>query len=434
VTVTQNGLNTVSLVLFDVTAGQNVNIRLTDSGSPGCPAISILGPNGAGLIRTISLCGSTGWWSGELRSLAPGTYSIEFAPSAGAGSFTAQIINVPADATASVSTTGITSAVAISTPGQHGNFTFSGTAGQKVAVLLDFVNMTTCVTYSLSYAGGLSFLAPTDLCGRQYVKTALIVLPQTATYTITLVPDLGSGTTDGTGSASVTIFTPPADATAALTFGGMETSFTLTTPGQRGNFTFSGTAGQKINLLIDLIQMTLGGGYNYSILNPDKLGPGRPHQYDDVRLRRPTRLAADRYLHRRADPGHRFATHRRNRVGIRGRLQHPAGRDRRAYAQRNGDQLHGDDAGTAREFHVQRLSGAEGELAARSVAVDRVRLVFNRQPRQHGSDHIELVFRRLLRQQRPHRAAAEWYLYPSDRSGTQMAAQRRHRPSIRNPV
>jgi YD repeat-containing protein len=276
VTVNQNGSGTVSLVLFDVTAGQRVNVRLSDTGSPGCNTWSVLGPNGAVVFAAATLCANTAW-SGQLQLPQAGTYTIQFNPAAGSGTFTAQIINVPADVTSSVSTTGVTSAILVTTPGQHGSFTFSGTAGQKVTVLVDFSNLTTnCGTYAIINPIGVPFVPATasQQCGRNYVNAAVIALPQTGTFTVAIVPSISSGLTDGTGSVSVTIFTPPADPTASLAFGGTEATFTLTTPGQNGSFTFSGTAGQIASLLLDFGQLNNCG--TYTIVKPDSsnfIGP-----------------------------------------------------------------------------------------------------------------------------------------------------------------
>src|SRR5262249_41868486 len=150
VTVTQGGSGTVSVVLFDATAGERVNVFLNDANSPGCNQWQVLLPNGAPAFASGNLCG-TGGWSGQLIFPQAGTYTIEFVPSSGTGTFTAQIIDVPPDATASLSTTGATSSIQLTTPGQHADFLFSGTAGSVVSVYLDFsyVSNTNCAYFTI---------------------------------------------------------------------------------------------------------------------------------------------------------------------------------------------------------------------------------------------------------------------------------------------
>jgi len=267
VSVTQGGSGTVSLILFDVTAGERVNIRFNTTGNPGCPAMSVLGPGGNAIFPPSSVC-SNAIWTDQLVLPQAGTYSIEVVPNAGSGSVTAQIIDVPPDATSTVSTSGVTAGILITTPGQKGAFTFLGTAGQKVAILIDPVNLitSTCAVYSVAKPDGLPIIV-SNTCSRVFVSGAVITLPETGTYTIPVSPVLGSGLSDGTGSVSVTVFAPPPDVTASLSFGGTEAALALVTPGQNGSFTFSGTSGQKVNLFLDFDQ--LNNCAIYAILNPD---------------------------------------------------------------------------------------------------------------------------------------------------------------------
>src|SRR5438093_7551519 len=68
-------------------------------------------------------------------------------------------------------------------------------------------------------------------------------LPTTGTYTIVV-----DNYTTTTGSITLTLYNVPADFTGTITPGGASVTVTTTTPGQNGQLTFAGTAGQRISL------------------------------------------------------------------------------------------------------------------------------------------------------------------------------------------
>jgi hypothetical protein len=86
-------------------------------------------------------------------------------------------------------------------------------------------------------------------------------LPATGTYTLTVDPNQ-----DATGTAMMTLYNVPADASAALTVGGPPQSISIPTPGQNGRVTFAGTAGQTVS--IALTNVTISLSY-VSVLKPD---------------------------------------------------------------------------------------------------------------------------------------------------------------------
>ena len=90
----------------------------------------------------------------------------------------------------------------------------------------------------------LSVLASTPVGpGRGFLDTT--VLPVAGTYTFVVDP---SGAT--TGSISFTAYDVPADPSSAITAGGPAVTLTTTVPGQNANATFTGTAGQKVSVLV----------------------------------------------------------------------------------------------------------------------------------------------------------------------------------------
>jgi len=88
--------------------------------------------------------------------------------------------------------------------------------------------------------------------GSGYIDT--IQLPATGTYTI-LVDPYGAAT----GSMTVTLNNVPADFAATTTPGAGPVTVNIGTPGQNGQVSFSGTAGQRISL--QTTGMSISGGW-----------------------------------------------------------------------------------------------------------------------------------------------------------------------------
>ena len=121
------------------------------------------------------------------------------------GTFQMTIFQVPSDATATLTIGGAAQNLTISTPGQHGKYSFNGTSGQKISLTLNFNSMTTCGTFSLSTASGTPVIADTHTCNNSFVAT----LPSTTTYNVPLAFDLGGSITKGTGTMSGSVANSP---------------------------------------------------------------------------------------------------------------------------------------------------------------------------------------------------------------------------------
>ena len=74
------------------------------------------------------------------------------------------------------------------------------------------------------------------------------LLPVSGTYTILVDPLL-----DATGAGIVQLYQFADDITGTIAVNGQPVTVTTTTPGQDARLTFTGTAGQKINLQFDLL-------------------------------------------------------------------------------------------------------------------------------------------------------------------------------------
>lgn len=163
----------------------------------------------------------------------------------------------PRQSTSTITPDGTTSTVSITNAGDTAALTFNETAGHYI--YLEFSG-------SFYYWSNVVVTNPDGSqleagpYGAEYLGRTL--LSQTGTYTITLSPHSSTPT----GSATFNLFDVPADFNGAIAINGASASIYLSTPGQRGYLTFSGTAGTPIFVGIG------NGSYFWSnvvLVNPD---------------------------------------------------------------------------------------------------------------------------------------------------------------------
>ena len=161
---------------------------------------------------------------------------------------------------------GETRAVTITQANKIGLIVFSGSAGQRVSLNVSFgagLYPGACNTVSIRNPDGSQLLSQLE-CGSSYFSDVR-VLPATGVYTITMDP---GGSTVGT--ATLTLYNVPPDATASLVAAGSPVTVTTTTPGQNAQVSFSGTAGQRVSLKVSFGAGLYPGACNtVSIRNPD---------------------------------------------------------------------------------------------------------------------------------------------------------------------
>ena len=240
---------------FTGTAGQRVSLDITNS-TIASMKISLLKPNGSAVF-TVSAT-KTAKFVDTNTLPSNGTYKVVVDPNLDrTGKVTLRLYDVPPDASNVMTIGSPGSTLATTVPGQNANFTFSGTAGQRLALSL------TGVTIS---AGSLTLRNPdnTVLKGPQAFATAPsfidpITLTQTGTYKLLLDPK-----GKAKGSVTLTGYDVPADTSAALTLGSPATG-TTTVPGQRNNFTFTGTQNQRVS--VQVISSDFSG--TLRLLKPD---------------------------------------------------------------------------------------------------------------------------------------------------------------------
>lgn len=252
-TATISTANKVGLVVFDGMAGQRVNLGMTSVSIPSS-TVSFYQPNG-----TLLWYGTYGSGGGALDSpVLPvtGTYTIVIDPaSTYTGSMT---LTLSAEQTGTITIGGAAVPITISRVGQNARYSFTGTAGQTVSLGMTSVTIPQS-NVSMYKPDGSVFIAPTSINTSAGALDSQ-VLPVTGTYAILVDP---TGTY--TGNMTLTLYGTP-DVTGTIAIDGATVTPTLTVPGQRARYTFSGTAGQWVNLGLTAVSISSS---TVSMLKPD---------------------------------------------------------------------------------------------------------------------------------------------------------------------
>ena len=169
------------------------------------------------------------------------TYTIKIDPQrVNTGSMTVNLYTVPADATGTILTTGASTVVTNTVPGQNILYSFTGTLNQRVSLDLSSVSIGSSpgggTLVTILKPDGTTFYGPFSLgTDGNFMDTK--VLPVAGTYKIKLDP-IGANT----GSATLKLYTVPADISTTITKNGATVTPTTTVPGQNATVTFTGVA------------------------------------------------------------------------------------------------------------------------------------------------------------------------------------------------
>jgi YD repeat-containing protein len=247
-TVTLSAANKIGLRLFDGSQGGRMSLLGTNGMSGqvlGCDVpVSFLSPF-ADALAPATCMESSGFI--DTKTLATsGTYSILIDPAGAAtGSVTLTLYDVPADYSNTITAGGSAVTASMPTPGQNGALTFSGTTGDRISLK----GTSGLSGYILGCDVNVKILKPdtsvlaADTCMESSGFIDLQTLPATGTYTIVVDP-----VNHAVGNLTLTLYTVPADTTGTVSVGGSASTVTLSTPGQNGTLTFSGTATQQVTV------------------------------------------------------------------------------------------------------------------------------------------------------------------------------------------
>ena len=173
------------------------------------------------------------------------------------------------NAAGTISTDGTPVGVKIATAGQKTRLTFAGTAGQAVAVQASKATFQSCgTTVAILKPDDAPLGSPQSICGGAGFLDPQ-TLPASGTFTLLVSPD---GTTTGQVTLAAYVVV---DATGTIVPDGAPVDITITTPGQRARYTFSGKSDQIVT-----VQASKGAfegcGTTISILKPDESRLGSP--------------------------------------------------------------------------------------------------------------------------------------------------------------
>ena len=238
VVITTPGQN--ASLTFSGTSGQRVSLYAPSGGPSGTAYLK--SPDGT-TLNSLAHGGASSHFMEPLALPTTGTYSLFIDPAVAAtGTVTLNLYTVPADVSGTITADGSTTNVVITTPGQHASLTFSGTSGQRVSLKAPsggpsgttYLKNPDGSTLASVASGGVSshFLEP-------------VVLPTTGTYSVFVDPGAAA-----TGTVVLNLYTVPADLSGTLTINGSAVGVTLSTPGQNGSYTFSGTASQQVTVRV----------------------------------------------------------------------------------------------------------------------------------------------------------------------------------------
>ena len=253
-TVSVSNSGQIALLVFDATAGQELTLNVT--GTTNFGILTVFEPDGDWWV--VSFVGVPSYFIELSTAPETGTYTMMYEPW---GPTDATFTLNPVTFVPGTITPGGPSVVATNTtPGQNMRLTFSGTAGQKVSLIVD----------DSTINGDISILAPdgTPLDGTFFFPAEgavdafldALTLPETGTYSIIINPyDVE------VGSTTLTLYNV-VDVSTTIEANGPPVPLTFTTPGQNARLTFNGTAGQLHVIEFGDNQIPLS---YVSVYNPD---------------------------------------------------------------------------------------------------------------------------------------------------------------------
>jgi YD repeat-containing protein len=239
---------------FAGTAGQRISLLAQGDAAlaaGGCDNfLAILQPDGATRLYSNSCLSSSVTFSDALVLPVAGTYMIQFSPGKTAiGTATFTVNAVPPDATGTIAANGTPVSLTATVPGQNMSLTFTGTAGQRISLLAQGdagIAAGGCGNFlDILQPDGVTRLYSNSCLSSSATFSDVLVLPVAGTYTIRFSP---GGQAVGTATFAVNIVPP--DVTGTIAANGTPVSLTTTVADQNMSLTFTGTAGQRVNLLL----------------------------------------------------------------------------------------------------------------------------------------------------------------------------------------
>jgi YD repeat-containing protein len=247
--------NKTGLMVFEGVAGQRVSVGFSGVTITQFSA-SVYRPDGVSMTVPVQTVNTSGG-SLDLGMLPlTGTYTIFLDP---VSTYTGNIVvTVSTELTGTITPGGAAVSITISRVGQNARYMFTGTAGQTISLGVTPVTITS-LNISILKPDGSTLVVPTPF-GTSGGAIDSQVLPTSGTYAILVDPAFAY-----TGSVTIRLYNTP-DLSGTIAIDGATVTPTLTVPGQRARYTFSGTAGQWVNLGLTAVTITSS---TVSLLKPD---------------------------------------------------------------------------------------------------------------------------------------------------------------------
>jgi hypothetical protein len=224
---------------FQGTAGQKISFAASSLTIPNYTPVTIYRPDGTYLTSMSVAQGDS--LLVDVQSLpVTGTYTVLMDPQGvSTGSLRVTLYNT-SDVKVAITPGGAPVTLTTLYPGQNARATFTATAGKRVSLRVSGVTIPgTYVTLNKPDGTSLAYVYTGSGGGFMDLQTLAVA----GTYTILVDPsDIH------TGSATLTLYNVPADASSSFVPGGAAVTVTTSVPGQNARLTFSGTAGQKVSL------------------------------------------------------------------------------------------------------------------------------------------------------------------------------------------
>jgi YD repeat-containing protein len=247
--------NKTGLMVFDGTAGQRVSIGFSAVTVTQFSA-TIYRPDGTSMTVPVPTFNTSGG-SLDLGILpVTGTYTIFLDP---VSTYTGNVtVTASTELIGTITPGGAAVPITISRVGQNARYSFTGIAGQTISLGVTSVTISS-LNVSILKPDGTPLIAPATFSTSGGAIDSQL-LPTSGTYAILIDPSLAY-----TGNVTLTLYNTP-DITGTITIDGATVTPSLTVPGQRARYTFSGTAGQWVNL--GLTAVTISSS-TVSMLKPD---------------------------------------------------------------------------------------------------------------------------------------------------------------------
>lgn len=229
------------------TAGQRVVLYLAPPASGhSLFNVTLMAPGGNVVSARNIGAGNPPEYSLPITLPATGTYTVLAGVSTigTANTLTLTLNNVPPDVAARIAPDGPPVTVTTTVIGQNAAITFNETMGHRVSFLFSNNSYNPAPLFHLLAPDGSSL--ESDSGSDLAFLMGPVAMPETGTYAISLQPDYSGNASSG--SITLTMWDVPSDATGSIAINGTGVPITITTPGQKAQITFSGTAGQSVTV------------------------------------------------------------------------------------------------------------------------------------------------------------------------------------------